>query len=185
MKQNDFLPIVKDMNNKLLRDRIIYVRGDITYESSTLAVAQLLYLDAKDDAPINIYINSLGGSVNGAFSIIDTMQLINCPCYTLGIGEVASSAALILVAGKRKFRALLPNTKLLIHQPIGSVSGQQSDIKIGATQIKKVRAKIVKLISESSRLTIDEVDRAIERDCYISPNKAVELGLVDKVYRCQ
>lgn len=183
MKKSDFLPIVKDMSNKLLRDRIIYIKGDITYESSTLTVAQLLYLDAKDDAPISIYINSLGGSVSGAFSIIDTMQLIGCPCYTLGIGEVASSAALILVSGERKFRALLPNTQLLIHQPLGSVRGQQSDIEIGANQIKKVRTKIANLISKNSNLTIDEVDRAIERDCYVSPNEAVELGLIDRVYR--
>lgn len=171
-----------DIYSRLLEDRIVFLCDEVNDATASLVVAQLLFLEAKDpDKDINLYINSPGGSVSAGLAIYDTMNFIKCDVSTTCIGMAASMGAFLLSSGAKGKRFALPNSEIMIHQPLGGAKGQASDIKIHAEHILKTRDKLNKILAENTGKPLDIIERDTERDNFMSADVACEYGLVDKV----
>ncbi len=172
-----------DIYSRLLEDRIIMLSGEIDDATANTVVAQLIYLEAKDpDKDICLYINSPGGSVTAGLAIYDTMNYIKCDVSTICIGMAASMGAFLLSSGKKGKRFALPNSEIMIHQPLGGAQGQASDIKIQADHILKIKDKLNRILSENTGKPIKQVEKDTDRDNYLSAEEALEYGLIDKIY---
>ena len=171
-----------DIYSRLLKERIIFLSGEIHNEMADLIVAQLLFLEAEDpDKDIQIYINSPGGSVSAGFAIYDTMQYIKPDVSTICVGLAASMGAFLLASGAKGKRYALPNADIMIHQPLGGTQGQAEDIRIQAEKILEIRKRINKILSEKTGQSIDIINRDTDRDYYLNAEEAVKYGLIDKV----
>lgn len=171
-----------DIYSRLLNDRIIMLTDEINDTTASLVVAQLLYLEAQDpDKDISLYINSPGGSVSAGFAIYDTMNFIKCDVSTICMGMAASMGAFLLSAGAKGKRLALPNSEIMIHQPLGGTRGQASDIKIHADHILKTKAKLNEILSKNTGKPLEVIERDTDRDNFLSAEEACEYGLVDKV----
>lgn len=174
-----------DLYSRLLDDNIIMLDGEVTDESASLCVAQLLYLSAKDDAKdINMYINSPGGSVSAGLAIIDTMNLIPNDVNTIATGLAASMGAMILLSGTKGKRNALPHAEVMIHQPLGGAQGQATDIAIRANHILRTRETLYSMISDATGKDIDEIAEACERDNFLTAKEARDFGLIDHIIGC-
>ena len=172
-----------DIYSRLLEDRIIFLSGEITDEVANSVVAQLIFLEGKDpDKDISIYINSPGGSVSAGLAIYDTMNFIKCDVTTICVGLAASMGAFLLSSGTKGKRFALPNSEVMIHQPLGGTQGQASDIEIQANHIKRIKDKINKILSENSNQPLEKIQKDTDRDYYMTANEAAEYGLIDKVF---
>lgn len=171
-----------DIYSRLLNDRIIMLHDEVNDVTAGLVVAQLLYLEGQDpDKDIYLYINSPGGSVSAGFAIYDTMQFIKCDVATICVGLAASMGAFLLAAGAKGKRSALPNSEIMIHQPLGGAKGQASDIKIQADHILKIKHNINQILSDITGKPFDVVENDTDRDNFMSAQQAVEYGLIDKV----
>ncbi len=171
-----------DIYSRLLNDRIIMLSEEINDVTASLVVAQLLYLEGQDaEKDIHLYINSPGGSVSAGFAIYDTMNYIKCDVSTICIGMAASMGAFLLSSGAKGKRLALPNSEIMIHQPLGGAQGQASDIKIHADHILKTREKLNRILSANTGKPLEDIIRDTERDNFLSAQEAAEYGLVDKV----
>ena len=171
-----------DIFSRLLNDRIIMLSEQVNDTTASLIVAQLLYLEAQNpDKDIQFYINSPGGSVSAGLAIYDTMKYIRCDVSTICIGMAASMGAFLLAAGTKGKRFALPNSEIMIHQPLGGAQGQASDIKIHAEHIIKIRGDLNRMLSEATDQPLEVIERDTERDNFMSAQTAAEYGLIDKV----
>ena len=171
-----------DIYSRLLNDRIIFLSDEVNDVTASLVVAQLLYLEAQDpDKDIYLYINSPGGSISSGMAIYDTMNYIKCDVSTICVGMAASMGAFLLSSGAKGKRFALPNAEVMIHQPLGGMQGQASDIKIHADHILRIRAKLNKLLAEQTGKPLETIERDTERDNFMTADEACEYGLVDKV----
>jgi len=171
-----------DIFSRLLRERIIFLTGPIEDNLASLVCAQLLFLESEaPDEPINLYINSPGGVVSAGLAMYDTMQYIKPPVSTVCLGQAASAASLILCAGASGSRYATPNSKIMIHQPSGGFSGQATDIKIQAEEILKTKKRINEIYQKHLNISINEIDKAMERDKFFDAEEAMKFGLIDKV----
>ena len=172
-----------DIYSRLLNDRIIFISGEIENHMADLIVAQLLYLESQDpNKDIQLYINSPGGSVTAGLAIYDTMNHIKPDVSTICVGMAASMGAILLSSGAKGKRFALPNAEVMIHQPLGGTQGQASDILIAADHILKTRQKLNKILEKNTGKTLDEIEKDTDRDNWLDADKAVEYGLVDKVF---
>ena len=170
-----------DIFSRLLKERIVFISGEIDDDLSNSVIAQLLYLDAINNEDISIYINSPGGSITSGMAIYDTMNFIKSDVSTICIGMAASMAAFLLSCGKKGKRFILPNSEVMIHQPLGGVSGQATEIKIAAERILKLKEKLNKILSNNTNKDFDTVTKDTERDYFMDSNEALEYGIVDKI----
>lgn len=171
-----------DIYSRLLKERIIFVTGEIHDEMADLIVAQLLFLESEDpEKDICMYINSPGGSVSAGFAIYDAMKYIKCDVSTMCIGLAASMGAFLLAGGTKGKRYALPNAEIMIHQPLGGAKGQASDIKIVAENILKTKEKLNRMLSENTGKPFEDVERDTDRDNYMSAEEAKAYGLIDEV----
>ena len=171
-----------DIYSRLLKDRIIFIGEAIDEHIASLVVAQLLFLEAEDpDKDISIYINSPGGSVTAGMAIYDTMQYIKPEVSTICVGMAASMGAFLLAAGQKGKRYALPNSEIMIHQPLGQARGQATDIKIHADRIIRIRESLNKILSERTGKPLEVIERDTDRDNFLSADEACAYGLVDKV----
>ena len=171
-----------DIYSRLLNDRIIFLSDEVNDTTASLVVAQMLYLESQDpDKDIQLYINSPGGSITAGMAIYDTMQYIRCDVSTICVGMAASMGAFLLSSGTKGKRLALPNSEIMIHQPLGGMQGQASDIKIHADHIIRIRSKLNKLLSEQTGKPLEQIERDTERDNFMTAQEAFEYGLVDRV----
>ncbi len=171
-----------DIFSRLLNDRIIMLSEEVNDASASLVVAQLLYLEGQDPTKdISLYINSPGGSVTAGMAIYDTMQYVKCDVSTICMGMAASMGAFLLSCGAKGKRFALPNSEIMIHQPMGGAQGQASDVKIHAEHILKIREKLNSILSENTGRPLEEIARDTERDNFMTAEQAAAYGLVDKV----
>ena len=171
-----------DIYSRLLNDRIIFLSDEVNDVTASLVIAQLLFLEAQDpDKDICLYINSPGGSVSAGLAIYDTMNFIKCDVSTICVGMAASMGAFLLSAGAKGKRLALPNSEIMIHQPLGGMQGQASDIKIHADHIIATREKLNKILAKNTGKTVEEIARDTDRDNFLSAAEALEYGLIDRV----
>jgi ATP-dependent Clp protease protease subunit len=171
-----------DIYSRLLKDRIIFIGEEIDEHIASLVVAQLLFLEAEDpDKDVSIYINSPGGSVTAGMAIYDTMQYIKPDVSTICVGMAASMGAFLLSAGTKGKRMALPNAEMMIHQPLGGISGQAEDIRIHADHIIKTRSKLNRILSEATGQKLEVVEKDTDRDNFMTAEEAMKYGLIDKV----
>jgi len=171
-----------DIYSRLLKDRIVFLDGDINDISADLVVAQLLFLDGQDtEKDINLYINSPGGSVTAGLAIYDTIQHVKSNVQTICLGQAASMAALILTAGSAGKRMILPSSRVLIHQPWGGAQGQARDIGIQSKEIVRLKKLIIEYFAKHSGKSIEQISSDMERDFYMSAQDAVEYGIADSI----
>ena len=171
-----------DIYSRLLNDRIIFLSDEVNDVTASLVVAQLLYLEAQDpDKDVYLYINSPGGSITSGMAIYDTMNYIKCDVSTICVGMAASMGAFLLSSGAKGKRFALPNAEVMIHQPLGGMKGQASDIKIHADHIIRIREKLNKLLAEQTGKPLETIERDTERDNFMTADEAAAYGLVDKV----
>jgi ATP-dependent Clp protease protease subunit len=171
-----------DIYSRLLRERIIFVAGEVDDEMANIIVAQMLHLEADDpDKDIALYVNSPGGSVYAGLAIYDTMQFVKPDVQTICVGIAMSMGAVILTGGAKGKRMSLPNSRILIHQPSGGFQGQAADIQIHAEEILNIRKRLDEIFAEHSGQSIEQVHQDMDRDRYMKPHEAVEYGLIDKI----
>ena len=171
-----------DIYSRLLKERVVFLVGPVEDYSANVIVAQLLFLESENpDKDIHLYINSPGGSVTAGLAIYDTMQFIKCDVSTLCIGQAASMGALLLTGGARGKRFSLPHARMMIHQPLGGVQGQASDIEIHAREILQIRQRLNKIMSEHTGQPMEKIEIDTDRDNFMSGQESVEYGLIDKV----
>ena len=171
-----------DIYSRLLNERIIFLADEVNDVTASLVVAQLLFLESEDpDSDISLYINSPGGSISAGMAIYDTMNFIKCDVSTICVGMAASMGAFLLSAGTKGKRLALPNSEIMIHQPLGGAQGQASDIEIQAEHILKVRERINKILSDNTGKPIDVITLDTERDNWMTAEEALNYGLIDKV----
>ena len=191
-QQNNNLPFViersgngersYDIFSRLLKDRIVFIDGEINDLNADLVVAQILFLESENpEKDISIYINSPGGSVTAGLAIYDTMQYVKCDIQTICMGQAASMGAILLAGGTKGKRYALPSSRVMIHQPFGGVQGQESDIALQAKEIVRLKKLSVKYLSEQTGKSEETIARDIERDFYLSAQDAKEYGIVDFV----
>ena len=172
-----------DIFSRLLNDRIIFLSDEVNDTTASLVVAQLLFLEAQDpDKDISFYINSPGGSVTAGMAIYDTMNYVKCDVSTICIGMAASMGAFLLSAGAKGKRIALPNSEIMIHQPLGGARGQASDIKIQADLILRTRDNLNRILAENTGKSIEEIAGDTERDNFMTAKQALEYGLIDKIF---
>ena len=172
-----------DIYSRLLEDRIIFLTGEVTDELASTVVAQLIYLEAKDASKdICLYINSPGGSVTAGMAIYDTMQYIKCDVSTICIGLAASMGAFLLASGKKGKRFSLPNSEIMIHQPLGGASGQATDVMIRAKLLQDTKERLTRILSENTGKPYEQVYSDTDRDNFMTAEEALEYGLIDKIY---
>ena len=172
-----------DIFSRLLNDRIIFLSDEVNDTTASLVVAQLLFLEEQDpDKDISFYINSPGGSVTAGMAIYDTMNYVKCDVSTICIGMAASMGAFLLSAGAKGKRIALPNSEIMIHQPLGGAKGQATDIKIQADLILRTRDNLNRILAENTGRSIEEIARDTERDNFLTAQQALEYGLIDKIF---
>jgi ATP-dependent Clp protease protease subunit len=182
VEQSDRGERAYDIFSRLLKERIIFIGTPIDDDVANLIIAQLLFLDGEDSGKeISIYVNSPGGVVSAGLAIYDTMQYIKSPCTTICVGQAASMAAVLLTAGAKGKRYALPNSRVLIHQPMGGAQGQASDIEIHAKEILKLREGLNKILSKHTGQTIKKIEKDTDRDYYMSAEEAKEYGIIDEI----
>lgn len=173
-----------DIFSRLLKDRIIFLSEDVNDVNASLIVAQLLFLDAEDPGKdISLYINSPGGAVTAGLAIYDTMQFIKSDVSTICVGMAASMGAFLLAGGAKGKRHALPNSEIMIHQPLGGARGQAVDIKIQAEQIVKIKNKLNIMLSENTGKSLEVITKDTDRDFYLSADEALEYGIIDSVIK--
>jgi ATP-dependent Clp protease protease subunit len=173
-----------DIYSRLLKDRIIFLGAPIDDAVANTVIAQLLFLDNEDKkSDIKLYINSPGGSVSAGLAIYDTMQYVKADVSTICIGMAASMGAVILAGGAKGKRLTLPNSEIMIHQVMGGAEGQATDIKIRAEHILKVKSKLDKILTKHTNRTLAQIEKDTDRDYYMSPEEAIEYGVIDKVIK--
>ena len=170
-----------DIFSRLLKERIILLNGEIDDSLSNTIVAELLYLDSINNDDISIYINSPGGSITAGMAIYDTMNFIKSDVSTICIGMAASMGAFLLSCGTKDKRYILPNSEVMIHQPLGGTTGQATEIKIHAERILKLKDKLNKILSENTNTNIKKIEHDTERDYFMNADEALKYGLVDKI----
>jgi len=171
-----------DIFSRLLKDRIVFVDGEINDATADLVVAQLLFLESENpDKDINMYINSPGGSVTAGLAIYDTMQYVHCPIQTICLGQAASMAAILLAGGTKGKRIALPSSRVMIHQPRGGVGGQESDIAIQAKEIIRLKQLSIEYLAKATGQSEKTIAKDMERDFYMSAKDALEYGVIDQV----
>ena len=172
-----------DIYSRLLRDRVVFIVGPVTEQTANLVVAQLLFLESENpDKDISLYINSPGGSVSAGFAIFDTMQFVKPDVSSICIGIAASMGAFLLAAGAKGKRYSLPNSRIMIHQPMGGVQGQAADIEIHAKEILYLRERLNKILSERTGQPVEKIAKDTDRDNFMSADDAVKYGLIDKIF---
>lgn len=172
-----------DIFSRLLKERIIFISGEINDMLANNVIAELLYLDSVSNDDIYLYINSPGGSVTAGMAIYDTMNFIKSDVATICIGIAASMAAFLLSSGKKGKRSILPNADVMIHQPLGGAEGQASDIKIAADRIICIRKRLNKILASNTGQSLKKIERDTERDNYLSAREALSYGLVDEIIK--
>ena len=171
-----------DIYSRLLEDRIIFLGEEVNDATASVVVAQLLFLEAQDpEKDIHLYINSPGGSITAGMAIFDTMNYIKCDVSTICIGMCASMASILLASGHKGKRYILPNSEVMIHQPLGGAAGQASDILIEAEEIKKCRDELCSILAEHTKQPFDRVFQDMDRDHWFTSQEAIDYGLVDKI----
>ena len=170
-----------DIFSRLLKDRIILLTGEINDNCANVIVGELLYLDSINHDPISIYINSPGGSITSGMAIHDTMQFIQSPVSTICIGMAASMAAFLLASGEKGKRFCLPNSEMMIHQPLGGAEGQATEIQIAAKHILKIKERMNKMLSKNTGKPLSVIEQDTERDHFLDAQEAKEYGLVDEI----
>ncbi len=171
-----------DIYSRLLKERVVFLVGPVEDYSANLIIAQLLFLEAENpEKEIFFYINSPGGSVTAGLAIYDTMNFIKCPVSTLCLGQAASMGAFLLSAGAKGKRFALPNSRIMIHQPLGGFQGQASDIRIHAEEMMKIKHQLNTLLAAHTGKTIEEIERDTDRDNFMGPDQAKNYGLIDDV----
>lgn len=170
-----------DLYSRLLKDRIVFLVGEINDYTANIVISELLYLDNQSNEDIYLYINSPGGVITSGFAIYDTMEYVNSNVITIGVGMCASMAAFLLSSGQKRYA--LPNTEVMIHQPLGGAQGQASDIKIAAEHIIKLKEKLNKILAKNTKKPLKQIYDDTERDNYLDANEAMEYGLIDKVIK--
>ncbi|HIV64146.1 MAG TPA: ATP-dependent Clp endopeptidase proteolytic subunit ClpP [Firmicutes bacterium] len=191
--RNDLVPMVVEQTNRgersydlysrMLEDRIVFLNGEVNDVSANIVIAQLIYLEAKDpDKDISLYINSPGGSVSAGMGIYDTMNFIKPDVSTICVGMAASMGAFLLSSGAKGKRISLPNSEIMIHQPLGGAQGQATDIMIQAEHIMRIKKKMNEILSANSGQPLEKIERDVERDHYMSAQEALEYGLIDKIF---
>ena len=172
-----------DIYSRLLNDRIVFLSEEVNDVTASLVVAQLLYLEAQDaDKEISLYINSPGGSISSGMAIYDTMNFIKCDVSTICIGMAASMGAFLLATGTKGKRIALPNSEIMIHQPLGGMQGQATDIKIHADHILRIKDKMNRILAENTGKPLKTIEKDTERDNFMTAQEALEYGLIDKIY---
>ena len=172
-----------DIYSRLLNDRIVFLSEEVNDVTASLVVAQLLYLEAQDaDKEISLYIISPGGSISSGMAIYDTMNFIKCDVSTICIGMAASMGAFLLAAGTKGKRIALPNSEIMIHQPLGGMQGQATDIKIHADHILRIKDKMNRILAENTGKPLKTIEKDTERDNFMTAQEALEYGLIDKIY---
>jgi ATP-dependent Clp protease protease subunit len=175
-----------DIYSRLLKDRIVLIGGPIDDYVSNLVVAQMLFLEAEDpEKDIHIYVNSPGGVITAGMAIYDTMQHVKCPVSTICVGQAASMGSFLLSAGTKGKRFATPNARIMIHQPIGGVQGQATDIDIQAREILRMKDVLNRLLSEHTGQPLDRIARDTERDFFMSADEAKEYGIIDEVFKAR
>lgn len=171
-----------DIYSRLLKDRIIFISGEIHDEMANIIVSQILFLAMEDDSKdITIYVNSPGGSITAGMAIYDTMNLVKCDISTVCVGMAASMGAILLTSGTKGKRYCLPNSEVMIHQPLGGAQGQASDIEISAKRIIGMKKKLNKILSDNTGQSIKEIEKSTDRDNFFEAKEAKKYGLIDKV----
>lgn len=171
-----------DIYSRLLRDRIVMINGEIEPQMATAVVAQLLFLESENpNADISLYINSPGGDIASGWAIMDTMHYIKSPVSTIGMGMVASMASVLLAAGEKGKRFALPNAEIMIHQPLGGLQGQATDMEIGMRKMQMVKETITKQMADFTGKKVKEVHDAMERDNWMTVSQAKDFGIIDEV----
>lgn len=170
-----------DIYSRLLKDRIIILNGEIDDNNANIIVAQLLYLDSESNEDISLYINSPGGSITAGMAIYDTINFVKSKVSTICIGMAASMAAFLLSSGEKGKRMALPNSEVMIHQPLGGAQGQATEIKIAAERILKLKHKINTILAKNTNQPIDKIETDTERDYFLSAKEAKNYGLIDKI----
>lgn len=193
MIKNNLVPMVVEQTNRgersydiysrLLEDRIVFLTGEVNDLSADIVIAQLLYLEGKDkDKDISLYINSPGGSVTAGMGIYDTMNYIKCDVQTICVGMAASMGAFLLSSGAKGKRFSLPNSEIMIHQPMGGANGQASDIAIQAEHILKIKKRMNAILSKNCNQPLEKIEKDVDRDHYMSAEEAMAYGLIDRVF---
>ena len=173
-----------DIYSRLLKDRIVFLGGEIDDDTANLVVAQLLFLEMENpDSDISLYINSPGGSVTAGMAIFDTMNYIKPDVRTVCIGMAASMGAFLMMAGKKGKRLALPNSEIMIHQPLGGAQGQATDVAIRAEWLMKTKEKMTRMMSEMTGQDIERVKQDVERDYFMSAEEALQYGVIDEIYQ--
>ena len=168
--------------SRLLKDRIIFLGGEVNDLAANVVIAQLLFLESEDpDKEINLYINSPGGSITAGMAIYDTMQFVGCDISTICIGQAASMAAVLLAAGTAGKRFALPHSRMLLHQPLGNLGGQATDIDIAAKEILLIKNQILEVLSKHTGKDKEQIRSDTDRDFFLRPEEAVEYGLIDRI----
>ena len=170
-----------DLYSRMLKDRIVFLSGEINDTTANIVVSELLYLDNQSNEDIYLYINSPGGSITSGMSIYDTMNFVKSKVITIGLGMCASMAAFLLSSGNERFA--LPNTEIMIHQPIGGAQGQATDIKIAAERIIKLKEKLNKILAKNTKQNLTKIMKDTERDNFLSADEALKYGLIDKIIK--
>jgi ATP-dependent Clp protease protease subunit len=173
-----------DLYSRLLKDRIVFVSGAIDDDLANIIIAQLLFLEKESESEdIQMFVNTPGGHISSGLAIIDTMKYIKCDISTIAVGQAASMGSVILALGTKGKRYALPNSKILIHQPLGGVQGQASDIAIEAEEILKMKASLNKMLAKATGQKVSQVEKDVDRDKYFTAKEAKDYGLIDKVVR--
>jgi ATP-dependent Clp protease, protease subunit len=171
-----------DIYSRLLRERIVFLNGEVNDDVAALVCAQLLFLEAENPKkPINLYINSPGGVVTSGLAMYDTMQFIKAPVHTLCMGTARSMGSFLLMAGEPGERAALPNASLHVHQPLGGFQGQASDVLIQAEEMRRTKERIIRLYAQHCRRSVDDVEHTLDRDRFMTAEEALEWGLIDRI----
>ncbi len=193
MIKNNLVPMVIEQTNRgersydiysrLLEDRIVFLTGEVNDISADIVIAQLIYLEGKDpEKDISLYINSPGGSVTAGMGIYDTMNYIKCDVSTICVGMAASMGAFLLSSGAKGKRYTLPNSEIMIHQPLGGAQGQASDIAIQAEHILKIKQRMNRILANNTSQPLEKIEKDVDRDFYMSAEEALAYGLVDKIF---
>ncbi|AIM21481.1 ATP-dependent Clp protease proteolytic subunit [Serratia sp. OLHL2] len=175
-----------DIYSRLLRDRIVFLNGEVNDDVAEMLCAQLLFLEAENpEKPVHLYINSPGGAITSGLAIYDTMQYIRAPVHTLCMGTARSMGSFLLMAGEPGHRMALPNASLHVHQPLGGFQGQASDILIQAEEMKRTKDRVIRLYAQHCGLNEEEVERVLDRDRFMTADEAAAWGLIDRVLRAR